>query len=95
MAETVKLPESEDEAALMALLGVNWLTEHAPHRLRASYKEEHERTRTAALEAARSAVQTDCPACHGSGHADDSTEANPVQCMYCGIPMDAISKLIR
>lgn len=28
------LPQNEHEAALMALIGTNWLTEHAPHRLK-------------------------------------------------------------
>lgn len=35
-AEGVKIPTNEDEAALMALLGMNWLKEHAPHRLRSA-----------------------------------------------------------
>lgn len=30
---SVKIPESEDEAAMMALLGFAWLRDHAPHRL--------------------------------------------------------------
>ncbi len=30
----VKIPESEEEAALMGLLGTNWLEQHAPHRLK-------------------------------------------------------------
>jgi hypothetical protein len=32
--DTVKIPTGEDEAALMALLGLNWLERHAPARLR-------------------------------------------------------------
>lgn len=33
-AREVALPQNEDQAALMALLGTNWLMQHAPHRLR-------------------------------------------------------------
>jgi hypothetical protein len=51
--------------------------------------------RKKALNDAAHKVQASCPACNGSGHADDSTESNPVQCMYCGIPMSAIYDLSR
>lgn len=34
--ECVPLPKSEDQAALMALLGEKWLRDNAPHRLRSS-----------------------------------------------------------
>jgi hypothetical protein len=30
----VRIPMSEEEAAMMALLGTNWLEENAPHRLK-------------------------------------------------------------
>lgn len=30
----VRIPRDEQEAALMALLGINWLSANAPHRLR-------------------------------------------------------------
>lgn len=33
-AQAVKIPTSEDEAALMVLLGTDWLKQHAPHRLK-------------------------------------------------------------
>lgn len=33
MSESVKIPTSPDEAALMVLLGTNYLLEHAPERL--------------------------------------------------------------
>lgn len=29
----VPIPVNEDQAALMALVGINWLKEHAPHKL--------------------------------------------------------------
>ena len=32
-AESVRIPATEDEASLMVLLGINWLRDHAPHRL--------------------------------------------------------------
>lgn len=32
--KSVPMPQNEDEAALMALLGELWLREHAPHRLK-------------------------------------------------------------
>lgn len=35
-AQSVKLPTGEDEAALMVLLGTNWLEQNAPHRLKAT-----------------------------------------------------------
>lgn len=31
---SVPVPKNEDQAALMALIGENWLRENAPHRLR-------------------------------------------------------------
>lgn len=33
-SDTVKVPDNEDEAAMMALIGHAWLRDHAPHRLR-------------------------------------------------------------
>jgi hypothetical protein len=38
----VKIPESEDEAALMVLLGDMWLTQNAPHRLKKHEQLEQE-----------------------------------------------------
>lgn len=56
----VRVPRGEDEAALMVLLGSNWLESHAPNRLRDTYKKEHERTaakaRREALEEAERAM---------------------------------------
>jgi hypothetical protein len=49
-AGTVKIPTCEDEAAMMCLLGSKWLEDNAPHRLRETYKQEHERTRAAERE---------------------------------------------
>lgn len=40
--DAVKIPESEDEAALMILLGDMWLTQNAPHRLKKPEKLEQE-----------------------------------------------------
>lgn len=50
--------------------------------------------RTLTLLEARDKVQAECPACEGSGHASDSTEDDPRQCQYCGVPQSAITKLI-
>lgn len=55
-ADTVKIPTGEDEAALMVLLGTDWLKQHAPHRLKASTREDREdaqRERMAAMFAGR------------------------------------------
>jgi hypothetical protein len=57
MTDGVKIPESEDEAALMCLLGSKWLEDHAPHRLRQTYVDEHNRTRQAERERCAEIVQ--------------------------------------
>lgn len=51
-------------------------------------------TREKTVLEAQQKIQTDCPACHGHGHADDSTEDDPRQCQYCGIPMSALNALL-
>lgn len=39
---TVRMPTTEDEAAMMAVIGEAWLREHAPHRLRANERQPGE-----------------------------------------------------
>jgi hypothetical protein len=36
--KSVKIPTSESEAAMMALLGLEWLREHAPYRLKTVHR---------------------------------------------------------
>lgn len=51
--------------------------------------------RAAALREAMERIQAECGCCGGSGHDPGSTEANPMQCEYCGRPMYAIQSLMQ
>lgn len=68
--QTVRIPSSEDEAALMVLLGMDWLKQHAPHLLKAGAVDAAPQVEPVVSPRVRDALDYLYPTTGGAGRAN-------------------------